>query len=151
MEAQRRIRWQADEAERAAGVTWNRFRTGRHNDAADREPLVAQAVVQASRGSKDALRFLYARYRDSIYNYALSLVRDEHEAEDITQQVFLKLMSNLHKYEPRDVPCAAWIVRVARNVAMDPRRSRRQIPCEEVFAPTQASSDVVHERRQDLR
>src|SRR4051812_17342777 len=61
MEAQRHIRWQADEAERSAGVTWNRFRSGRHNDAADRDPLVAKAVVQASRGSTDALRFLYAR------------------------------------------------------------------------------------------
>jgi len=151
MEAQRRIRWQADEAERTAGGTWNRFRAGRHNDAADRDPLVAQAVVQAARGSQDALRFLYARYRDSIYSYALSLVRDEHEAEDITQQVFLKLMSNLHKYEPRDVPFAAWIVRVARNVAIDHLRDRRQIPVEEVFAPTQASNDVVHERREDLR
>jgi RNA polymerase sigma-70 factor (ECF subfamily) len=150
MEAQRHIRWQADEAERTAGVTWNRFRAGRHNDAADRDPLVAKAVVQASRGSTDALRFLYARYAETIYSYALSLVRDEHEAEDITQQVFLKLMSNLHKYEPRDVPFAAWIVRVARNVAIDHLRDRRQIPCEEVFAPSQAADDVVHERRQDL-
>ena len=151
MEVQRQIRWQADEAERTAGVTWSRFRAGRTNDAADRDPLVAQAVVQAARGSTDALRFLYTRYADTIYSYALSLVRDEHEAEDITQQVFLKLMNNLHKYEPRDVPFAAWIVRVARNVAIDHLRDRRQIPCEEVFAPSQAADDVVHERRQDLR
>jgi RNA polymerase sigma-70 factor (ECF subfamily) len=151
MEVQRQIRWQADEAERTAGVTWSRFRAGRTSDAADRDPLVAQAVVQASRGSTDALRFLYTRYADTIYSYALSLVRDEHEAEDITQQVFLKLMNNLHKYEPRDVPFAAWIVRVARNVAIDHLRDRRQIPCEEVFAPSQAADDVVHERRQDLR
>ena len=62
MEVQRQIRWQADEAERTAGVTWSRFRSGRHDDAADRDPLVAQAVVQAARGSTDALRFLYTRY-----------------------------------------------------------------------------------------
>src|SRR4051812_43460695 len=86
MEAQRHIRWQADEAERTAGVMRPRFRAGRHDDAADRDPLVAKAVVQAARGSTDALRFLYARYAETIYSYALSLVRDEHEAEDVTQQ-----------------------------------------------------------------
>ena len=151
MDAQRQIRWHADEAERIGGVTRSRFCARRGSDAADRDPLVAQAVVQASAGSKDALRFLYARYADSIYSYALSLVRDEHEAEDITQQVFLKLMSSLDKYESRDVPFTAWIVRVARNVAIDHLRSRRQIPCEEVFGSADAASDIVHERRQDLR
>ena len=61
-----------------------------------------------------------------------SLLRDDHEAEDVTQHVFAKLMTNLHKYEPREVPFSAWILRVARNVAVDHMRQRRAIPCEEV-------------------
>jgi RNA polymerase sigma-70 factor (ECF subfamily) len=62
----------------------------------------------------------------------LSVVRDEHEAEDVTQHLFAKLMTALPKYEPREVPFSAWILRVARNVAVDHMRQRRAIPCEEV-------------------
>ena len=59
-------------------------------------------------------------------------MRDDYEAEDVTQHVFAKLMTVLPKYEQRDVPFAAWILRVARNVAVDHMRQRRAIPCEEV-------------------
>ena len=59
-------------------------------------------------------------------------MRDDYEAEDVTQHVFAKLMMKLEKYEPREVPFSAWIIRVARNVAVDHMRQRRAIPCEEV-------------------
>jgi RNA polymerase sigma-70 factor (ECF subfamily) len=72
------------------------------------------------------------RYADNVYGYVRSIVRDHHEAEDVTQHVFAKLMTALPKYEAREVPFAAWILRVARNVALDHLRQRRAIPCEEV-------------------
>jgi RNA polymerase sigma-70 factor (ECF subfamily) len=67
-----------------------------------------------------------------VYGYVSSIVRDDYEAEDVTQHVFAKLMTKLEKYEPREVPFSAWIIRVARNVAVDHIRQRRPIPCEEV-------------------
>ena len=72
----------------------------------------------------DAVRFLYVRFKDNVYGYVLSIVREPHEAEDVTQQVFMKLMSSISKYEPRAVPFTAWILRVARNVAIDHLRQR---------------------------
>ena len=83
-------------------------------------------------GDQEALRFLYLRYADNVYGYVASIVRDDYEAEDVTQHVFAKLMTTLPKYEQREVPFAAWILRVARNVAVDHMRQRRAIPCEEV-------------------
>ena len=71
-------------------------------------------------------------YADHVYGYVASIVRDDFEAEDVTQHVFAKLMTALPKYEPREVPFSAWILRVARNVAVDHMRQRRAIPCEEV-------------------
>lgn len=94
--------------------------------------LVARAVTRAKAGDQEALRFLYVRYADNIYGYVRSIVRDDYEAEDVTQHVFAKLMVVLPKYEQRSVPFAAWIIRVARNVAVDHMRQRRAIPCEEV-------------------
>jgi RNA polymerase sigma-70 factor (ECF subfamily) len=94
--------------------------------------LVRRAVVELKRGDRSALQFLYVRYADEVSRYARSIVRDEHEAEDITHTVFAKLLAAIRHYEPRDVPFAAWIMRVARNAALDHLRARRQIPCEEI-------------------
>jgi RNA polymerase sigma-70 factor (ECF subfamily) len=96
--------------------------------------LVAQAVKRAQSGDREALGFLYARYADNVYGYVRSIVHDQHEAEDITQQVFAKLIHVIGKYEERDVPFFAWILRVSRNVAVDHIRRQRMIPVEEVRA-----------------
>jgi RNA polymerase sigma-70 factor (ECF subfamily) len=94
--------------------------------------VVAQAVARAKQGDQEAVRFLYMQYADNVYGYVRSIVRDDFEAEDVTQHVFAKLMTVLPKYEQRSVPFAAWVLRVARNVAVDHMRQRRAIPCEEV-------------------
>jgi len=93
---------------------------------------VAQAVARAKEGDREAVRFLYLQYADNVYGYVRSIVRDDFEAEDVTQQVFAKLMTVIGKYQERDVSFSAWIMRVARNVAVDHLRRRRAIPCEEV-------------------
>ena len=116
-----------------AGVLTGTFRrTGRLTDDEASNRAVNQAVARAKQGDREALRFLYVRYADHVYGYVASVVRDDFEAEDVTQHVFAKLMTTLQKYEPREVPFSAWIIRVARNVAVDHMRQRRAIPCEEV-------------------
>jgi RNA polymerase sigma-70 factor, ECF subfamily len=116
-----------------AGVLTGRFRrTSRLVDDEAGTRAVAQAVVRAKQGDREALRFLYVHYADHVYGYVASIVRDEYEAEDVTQHLFAKLMTALPKYEPREVPFSAWILRVARNVAVDHMRQRRPVPCEEV-------------------
>jgi RNA polymerase sigma-70 factor (ECF subfamily) len=130
------------------GVLSGRFRKAPHLD--DDEPrarAVARAVARAKQGDREALRFLYVRYADHIYGYVDSIVRDEYDAEDITQHVFAKLMTILPKYEPRDVPFSAWILRVARNVALDHIRQRRAIPCEEIGERDHRSEDVLCRHR----
>jgi RNA polymerase sigma-70 factor (ECF subfamily) len=42
------------------------------------------------------------------------------------------LITSIHKYEPRGVPFTAWILRVARNAALDYLRAKRLVPCEEI-------------------
>lgn len=109
-----------------------------------RDSVVAQAVARAKAGDQEAVRFLYMQYADNVYGYVRSIVRDDYEAEDVTQHVFAKLMTVLPKYEQRSVPFAAWILRVARNVAVDHMRQRRAIPCEEVreLDPTRDQGDA---------
>jgi RNA polymerase sigma-70 factor, ECF subfamily len=114
--------------------------------------LVAQAVKRAQNGDREAVGFLYARYADNVYGYVRSIVHDEHEAEDITQHVFAKLIHVIGKYEERDVPFFAWILRVSRNVAVDHIRRNRVIPVEEVRAVEDVGGwPADRERMRDLR
>ena len=89
------------------------------------------AVARAKEGDHEALRFLYVTYSHNIYGYVRSIVRDDHEAEDVTQHVFAKLMTTIVKYDDRGVPFFAWLLRLARNVAIDHLRANRLTPTED--------------------
>jgi RNA polymerase sigma-70 factor (ECF subfamily) len=144
------IRREADHIE--ATVDRGRFRRRRaldHSPATER--LVNAAVVRAKQGDDDALRFLYLRYADNVYGYVCSIIRDEHDAEDVTQHIFAKLMTALGRYEPRVVPFSAWILRVAHNAAIDHMRARRPVPCEEVRSTDIEDDATGRERFADLR
>lgn len=126
----------ADRRERRAGARPSGAAGGEANP-----PLVSRAVRRAQAGDREALGFLYARYADNIYGYVRSIVHSHHEAEDITQHVFAKMLRVIDKYEERDVPFFAWALRVARNVAMDHIRGDRLVPVEEVRRASHAEPD----------
>jgi RNA polymerase sigma-70 factor (ECF subfamily) len=109
------------------------------------------AIAAAKRGEWDGIHYLYARYADDVLGYVRSVVRDRHEAEDITQDVFAKLPTAIRRYEERSVPFAGWLMRVARNAALDHLRARRQIPVEEVRASDPGDDGLEYEQRQCLK
>jgi RNA polymerase sigma-70 factor (ECF subfamily) len=113
--------------------------------------LLARAIARAKEGDASALHFLYVRYADDVHGYVQSIVRDPHEAEDITQSLFGKLLNKIQRYEQRQVPFAAWILRVARNAALDHLRARRQIPFEEVRTTDEGHDEVQFELFHSLR
>jgi RNA polymerase sigma-70 factor (ECF subfamily) len=119
-------------AEAALGPRQGKARAGREHRRADAEGIVARAVERAKQGDMEAIGFLYARYADEVVAYLRHVVGDAQEAEDLTQQVFTKLITAIVKYEPREAPFVAWVMRVARNLALDYLRARRCVPVEEV-------------------
>ena len=119
--------------------------------ADERDGMLGSAIARAKQGDTNALHFLYVRYADDVYGFVNSIVRDHHEAEDITQNLFAKLMRIIGKYEQREVPFSAWILRVARNAALDHLRARRQIPFEEVRTSDEGHDDLQVERLHSLR
>jgi RNA polymerase sigma-70 factor (ECF subfamily) len=128
----------------------DRFRRRRLENSREAEAIALDAVKRAKLGDDDALRFLYLRYADNVYGYVCSIVRDEHEAEDVTQQIFAKLMTAILRYEPRSVPFSAWILRIAHNASIDHMRARRAVPCEEVRSPDLEDRSLARERAGDL-
>jgi RNA polymerase sigma-70 factor (ECF subfamily) len=108
------------------------------------------AVARAKEGDSEAVRFLYVSYSANIYGYVRSILRDDHEAEDVTQHVFAKLMTAVAKYDDRGVPFFAWLVRMARNAAIDHLRANRLTPTETVLDPG-SSSEVDIDRTEIVR
>jgi RNA polymerase sigma-70 factor, ECF subfamily len=113
--------------------------------------LTREAVARAKAGDPEGLHYLYVRYADDVLRYINGLVRDHHEAEDITQNVFAKLMRAIKKYEERAVPFDAWILRVARNAALDHLRAKRAIPTEEVRLTDTGRAETSLDRGRALR
>jgi len=113
--------------------------------------LVREAVTRAKAGDSEGLHYLYVRYADDVLRYVTGFIRDHHEAEDITQNVFAKLMTAINKYEERAVPFDAWILRVARNAALDHLRAKRAIPTEEVRLTDTGRAQTALDRGQALR
>lgn len=113
--------------------------------------LTQEAVARAKAGDSEGLHFLYVRYADDVLRYVASFVRDHHEAEDITQNVFAKLMKAIKRYQQQEVPFDAWILRVARNAALDHLRAKRAIPTEEVRVADNGHAETRLDRGNALR
>jgi RNA polymerase sigma-70 factor, ECF subfamily len=122
-----------------------------HPRPLDEGALLAQAIARAKEGDASALHFLYVRYADDVCGYVNSIVRDHHEAEDITQTLFAKLLTKIQKYEQRSVPFSAWILRVARNSALDHVRARRMVPVETVRTSDEGHEESRFERSHSIR
>lgn len=87
-------------------------------------------AIRHQAGDQEAFRILYARYFDRICGYGRVMLADRHEAEDLTQQVFLKAFNALPRYEPRGA-FWNWLFTIARNYALNELDKRGRIDVED--------------------
>ena len=111
---------------------------------------LSRVIARAKEGDSSAIHWLYVHYSDNVYGYARSILRDEHEAEDIRQQVFARLITSIGRYQERSVPFSAWLLRVTHNLAIDHLRRRRPILCEEARAVDERAEDRGRELSEAL-
>ena len=77
-------------------------------------------------GDEAAWRALVERYTRKVFGLAYRFTGKADEAEDLTQEVFVKVYQTLHRYREADGPFGAWLMAVARNHAIDNYRRGRQ-------------------------
>lgn len=68
---------------------------------------------------------LYKKYHEQIFRYIYQRMDDEETAFDVTSQVFLKALNNLHRYEYRGVPFSSWLYRIAKSELYQSFRDRK--------------------------
>jgi RNA polymerase sigma-70 factor (ECF subfamily) len=84
------------------------------DDAPKWEP--ERRVIEAAQGGDlEALGSLYDAHINQVYRYALARLGNVHDAEDVAEEIFIKMLSGLPNYEWRKVPFAAWLMRISRN------------------------------------
>jgi RNA polymerase sigma-70 factor (ECF subfamily) len=92
---------------------------------------VRELVARAQAGDRVALEDLYLTHFDRIYSYLQMTVGNRHDAEDLTNQTFVKMLESIERFEWRKAPFSAWLFRIAHNLAIDHFRSRRRWQPEE--------------------
>lgn len=74
------------------------------------------AVVEAAkRGHHGALSELYEHFFPKVYRYVVSQLRNTEDAEDVTEEIFLKLVQGIGGFSWRGLPFSSWLFRIARN------------------------------------
>jgi RNA polymerase sigma-70 factor, ECF subfamily len=95
----------------------------------------ADLIDACSRGDRDAFGRLFEACKDRVYAVALRLTNDPTEAADVTQDVFLKLLTRMPQFR-RDARFSTWLHRIVINTFLDRRRSaRRFVPLAEPDVP----------------
>jgi RNA polymerase sigma-70 factor, ECF subfamily len=92
---------------------------------------VRRLVERAKAGDRFAFEQLYLIHFDRIYSYLQLSVGNRHDAEDLTNQTFIKMLESIDRFVWRQAPFSAWLFRIAHNLAMDHFRAGRRWQPEE--------------------
>jgi RNA polymerase sigma-70 factor (ECF subfamily) len=91
------------------------------------QPPNEQVVInQAQRGDEEAVTLLYETHVDAIFEYVRYRVDSKSTAEDLTSEVFLRMVRGLANYQSQGVPFRAWLFRIAANLVIDHYRQRKK-------------------------
>jgi RNA polymerase sigma factor (sigma-70 family) len=90
----------------------------------EQDDLVQALAARLVAGDEAALEEIYDRWSALVHTYALRALRDPHDAEEVTQQVFVAAWRSRHTLTPSPVALPAWLVGIARHKVSDVRAAR---------------------------
>lgn len=107
-----------------------------------KSPLVSESVLIEKLNQRDqqAFQWLYDQYSPALYGVVLRIVRDEEQAQDILQDIFVKIWKNLDGYDAGKGRLFTWMLNVSRNTAIDALRARKAQPSSAI----RTDEDNVH-------
>jgi RNA polymerase sigma-70 factor (ECF subfamily) len=112
-------------------------------------PEEESLVRRAQQRDQQAFAQLYEEHFDKIYRYVALRIGDRAEAEDITQQVFLKALQSIASFRWKGIPFSAWLFRIAHNQVIDYlRRKTKQatVPIDESAVSSSSDPQLLVEQ-----
>ena len=89
------------------------------------ELLTEQELIQGLKNADEAaFKFLVDTYQHRVYNTAFSILQNAEDAEDVAQEVFIKVFRSIHQFKG-DSRLSTWLYRIATTGALDVLRSRK--------------------------
>lgn len=85
-----------------------------------------ELIAEYAAGDEEAFKTIVTRYLKPLYNFIYRLTGKQEEADDITQEVFVKLWKNIKKYNP-DQNFKPWLYKITRNTTIDWQRRRKAV------------------------
>lgn len=103
-------------------------------------------VVLAQKGESSAFEALYDHFYDQIFRYITFKTSDYLIAEDLTEDVFLRMLESIRKFKPQGHPFSAWLFRIAHNRVIDHYRKQgrdRNVPLDTILTTVGDSGSTL--------
>lgn len=112
-------------------------------------PTDAELIEESKRGSTSAFEALFKRYQKRVYNLIYRMVGNEHDAADLTQEVFVRVYNSLHTLRA-DQALVGWLRAVAVNITRDHfRKSARTIRADSLDSKIEFDDGEVEREIED--
>jgi RNA polymerase sigma factor (sigma-70 family) len=106
-----------------------------------------ELVLLLKQQSREAFDYLYRNYAAVLYGVINKVVYDEQTAQDVLQDVFVKIWNNIGNYDAAKGRIYTWMINIARNAAIDKLRSKGEI----MKAKIRTGEDVVNNLEQGMK
>lgn len=93
-------------------------------DVSSPSPDLAMQITALAGGSSDALRVIYSESSSRLFAICLRITGDSDAAQDVLQEVFIKLLTRADAYSPEQGSAMGWLMQIARNASIDWVRAR---------------------------
>lgn len=95
----------------------------------DQPVTLDQLIMRAAAGDHDAMRTFYRQMNATVYGWVRQSIRDPHTAEDLAQEIWIKVAQNLQRYRP-GTNLLGWLMTITRNTVVDHLRAVQRRPTE---------------------
>ncbi len=107
-------------------------------------------IQRAQQGDTNAIGALYDAYQPHIFRFVWSRIGHQQIAEDLTGEIFIRMVTKLAHYKINDTPFRAWLYRIARNLVIDEYRQQKgqtAVPLQDVemMIPVNQNLDTITE------
>ena len=106
-----------------------------------------ELVLLLKQQSREGFNYLYQQYAPVLYGVINKVVYDEQTAQDVLQDVFVKIWNNIEQYDPKKGRLYTWMINIARNASIDKLRSKGEI----MKGKIRTGDDIVNNMQQGMR